>query len=80
MDKQEVENKVLECFAITYNKDVGTLKRETLISEELSSKSIFMVSLVALVENKLDILVSLQVASKMKTIGDMVDKVYEMMG
>lgn len=79
MDKNEVEQKILECFAITYNKDVSTLTRDTLIREELSSKSIFMVSLVAAIENELDVLVPLPDASKMKTVGDMIDKVLSSM-
>lgn len=77
MDRQEVETKILEYFAVTYNKDVATLSRDTDIKEELSTKSIFMVSLVALIENELDVLISLPDAAKMKTIGDMIDKVYE---
>jgi len=42
MEIAEVEAKILEAFAITYNKDVGTLTRDTLIREELSDKSILM--------------------------------------
>lgn len=79
MDKKAVEQKVLECFALTYKKDVGTLTRATLIKEELSPKSMIMVSLVALIENELDVLVSLPEASRMKTIGEMIDKVCSML-
>jgi acyl carrier protein len=75
MDKNEVEQKILECFAITYNKDVSTLTRDTVIREELSDKSILMVGLVAAIENELDVLIALPDAAKMKTIGDMIDKV-----
>jgi acyl carrier protein len=75
MEQAEVEQKILEAFAITYNKDVGTLTRDTLIREELSDKSILMVGLVAAIENELDVLIALPEAAKMKTIGDMVDKV-----
>ena len=75
MAKAEIEARVIQCFATTYNKDVSTLNRNTVIREELSPKSIFMVGLVAMIENELDVLIPLPDASKMKTIGDMVDKV-----
>lgn len=75
MDKKAIEDKVLQCFAMTYKKDVAALSRDTRIVEELSSKSLLMVALVSTVENEFDVLIPLPEASKMKTIGDMVDEV-----
>jgi len=75
MDKAALEQQVLEFFATTYQKDVGALSRDTVIRDELSDKSMLMVSLVALIENELDVMISLPEAGQMKTIGDMIDKV-----
>jgi len=79
MDKAALEQQILGFFATTFEEDVSTLSRDTSIRDELSPKSMLMVSLVALIENELDVMISLPEASQMKTIGDMIDKVEELL-
>lgn len=79
MTRAEVEKKVIECFGTAYKKDPASISLTTNIYEELSNKSILMVGLVGRLEDELDILISLPDASKMKTVGDMVNKVCVML-
>ena len=80
MDRKEIERIVMESFGYAYRKDSAGLSTETKIKEDLSSKSIMMVALVGRLEDELDVLISLPDASKMNTIGDMIDKICVMKG
>lgn len=79
MDRKELVAQVLECVATVYNKDVEELSENTNIKEELGGASILMVGLVSEIENELDVLVSLPEASACKTLGELIDKVEELM-
>lgn len=78
MDRKELEAKVIECVAISYKKDVSEISVDTKFKEELGGASILMVGLVSSIENELDVLVSLPEASACKTVGELVDKVEEL--
>lgn len=77
MDRKELEAKVLEIVSTSYNREVSELSVDTKFKEDLAGASIQMVGLVSEIENELDVLVELQVASACETIGDLVDKVEE---
>lgn len=79
MDRKELEAQVLECVSLIYKKDVSELSVDTKLKEELGGASILMVGLVSEIENELDVLVSLPEASACKTIGELIDKVEELM-
>ena len=79
MDRKELEAKVIEMVATSYNKDVSELSLDTNIKEELGGASIQMVGLVSEIENELDVMVQLQDAAGCATIGELVDKVEEEM-
>lgn len=79
MDRKELEAKVIELVATTFNKDESTLTVDTRIKEDLGGASLLMVGLVSEIENELDVLVQLQVAAACQTIGELVDKVEEQM-
>ena len=79
MDRKELETRIIELVSTSYNKDVADLSVNTLIKEELGGASIQMVGLVSEIENELDVMVQLQVASACNTIGELVDKVEELM-
>ncbi len=79
MDRKELESKIIELVSTSYNKDVAELSVNTLIKEELGGASIQMVGLVSEIENELDVMVQLQIASACNTIGELVDKVEELM-
>lgn len=79
MDRKELEAKVIELVSTSYNKDVAELSVDTNIKEELGGASIQMVGLVSEIENELDVMVQLQIASACNTIGELVDKVEELM-
>lgn len=70
-----MENFIISCFEKTYNRDAGTLSRETRIREELGGGSLLMVAVIANVEEEYDVAFPLTEASKCLTIGEFIDKV-----
>ena len=74
MERIELENKVLECVAITFKRDVSELSLNT-VFKDLGGASIMMVGLASLVENELDALVPLPTVAKCKTVKELVDEV-----
>ena len=79
MNRKEIEEKVIECVSVSYSKGIEELSAETKFAEDLGGASILMVGLVSQIENELDVLVELPVAGACKTIGELVDKVEEML-
>lgn len=79
MERKELEAKVIELVSMSYNKDVAELSVDTKFKEDLGGASLLMVGLVSEIENELDVLIQLQVASACSTIGELVDKVEEQM-
>lgn len=79
MDRKDLEAKIIEMVATSYNKNVSELSVNTNIKQDLGGASIQMVGLVSEIENELDVLVQLQIASACNTIGELVDKVEELM-
>ena len=77
MDRKELEAKVIELVAMAYGKDEADITVDTDIKDDLGGTSVMMVGLVSEIENELDAMVSLQVASACKTVGDLIDKVEE---
>ena len=75
MDRKELEAKIIELVAMSYNKDASELSVDTKIKEELGGASLLMVGLVS----EIDVLIQLQVAAACATIGELVDKVEEQM-
>lgn len=79
MERKELEKQIIELVSTSYNKEVAELSLETSFKNDLSGASIQMVGLVSEIENELDVMVQLQIASACNTIGDLVDKVEELM-
>ena len=63
MERKELEAQVIELVAAAYNRKAEELSVETSFAEELKGASIQMVGLVSEIENELDVLVQLPVAS-----------------
>ena len=77
MDRKELEKQIIELVAMSYGKNAADLSVDTTFGDDLTGASVQMVGLVSEIENELDVLVQLQVASACKTIGELVDKVEE---
>ena len=77
MDRKELEAKVLELVAISYDRDAAELSVDTSFKEDLQGASIQMVALVAEIENELDAFIQLQDAAGCATVGDLIDLVEE---
>lgn len=75
MDRKELEEKIIELVAMSYNKDASELSVNTNMKEELSGASVLMVGLISEIENELDVMIQLADAAACKTIGELVDKV-----
>ena len=77
MDRKELEKQIIELVAMAYGANAEDLSVDTVFADDLGGASIQMVGLVSEIENELDVLIQLQVASTCRTIGDLVDKVEE---
>jgi acyl carrier protein len=77
MERKELEEKLLNCVAIAYDKDVAELSLETRFKEDLGGASVKMVGLVSQLENDLDVFIQLADAAACATIADLADKVEE---
>lgn len=76
MNAIELEKKVIEIFGHAYRVlDVSTINRDTDIKAQLSNKSLDMVGFVAMVEKELDVEIPLSQATKIKTVGEMIDTI-----
>ena len=77
MERKELERKVIEMVAAAYGRSADELTVSTSFKTDLEGASIQMVGLVSELENELDVMVSLPIASACQTIGELVDKVEE---
>ena len=77
MERKELERKVIEMVAAAYGRSAAELTVSTSFKTDLKGASIQMVGLVSELENELDVMVSLPIASACQTIGELVDKVEE---
>jgi acyl carrier protein len=75
MDRKELETKILELVAISYNEKASGLSLATNFKNDLVGASVQMVALVAEIENELDIMIALQDAAACNTIEDLVNAV-----
>ena len=79
MDRKELEKQIIKLVSTSYNKKIEELSLETSFKNDLGGASIQMVGLVSEIENELEVLVQLQIASACETIGDLVDRVEELL-
>lgn len=76
MENKNLEEQIIQLLAHAYRKpNTDGLTRDSVIAEVLSPRSLEMVGFVAMLEKDLDVMIPLGEAMKMKTIGDMIDKV-----
>ncbi|MGT2924482.1 acyl carrier protein [Streptococcus caviae] len=71
----ELEQEVLALVAQAFNKDKSELTLDTHFKEELAASSLLMVSLIANIEDELDVMIPISEAAKFKTIADLVKAV-----
>ena len=77
MERKALEQKVMDIVAAAYGRNVEELTADTCFKEDLKGASIQMVGVVSELENELDVMIALAVASTCRTIGELVDKVEE---
>lgn len=73
-----MEEKIIAMFEQSFNREAGTLSRDTKIREELGGSSLLMVATIANVEEEFDVTFPLTEASKCLTIGEFIDRVIEL--
>lgn len=78
MERTELEKIIIELVSISFNRGIEEISLETSFEVDLGGASIQMVGLIAEIENELDVLIQLKVASTCKTIKELVDKVEEL--
>lgn len=79
MERTELEKSVIGLVAVAYGQDETSLSVSTSFKTDLKGASVQMVGLVAEIENELDVMIPLQIASACDTIGDLCDKIEEEM-
>ncbi len=77
MDRKELEAKVIELIAITFEKDAADITVDSSFKTDLAAPSVKMVALISEIENQLDAAVMLADASECETVKDLVDLVEE---
>lgn len=73
-----MEKQIIAMFEMSFNREPGSLSRETKIREDLGGSSLLMVATIANVEEEFDVTFPLTEASKCLTIGEFIDKVEEL--
>ncbi|MFC3927200.1 acyl carrier protein [Streptococcus caprae] len=68
----EVKQTIMELTAQAFNVAVEELSLETSFKDELAASSLGMVSLIANIEDELDVMIPLSEAGKFNTVGDVV--------
>lgn len=77
MTTEEIENVVYEMAAKTYQVDQAGLSRETVIKQDLGKASLKLVSMISLINDELDILISNRDAMQYVTLGELIDRAIE---
>ncbi len=75
----DIKEKVIECAAEIYGVDASEITLETDIREELSNQSIKLIAFISSIEDELDASIAIPEAGGLKTIGDFVKKVEELL-
>lgn len=73
-----IEKTVIQCAAEAYNVDVEKVTLDTDIREELSNRSLMLLSFISSIEDALDVEVSMREAGQLKTVGDFAKRVAEL--
>lgn len=73
----EIEECVFQTAANIYKKDAAALTRDTNIAEELGTKSLNLISMISLVGDEFDVVISNRDAMQFKTLGELIDYVAE---
>lgn len=74
-DKITTEERVFQAVAKVFRKDIGEIHRETRFVEDLFSKSLNVIELIAVLENEFNIEIPMHEARKNKTVGEAVQMV-----
>ncbi|AND79690.1 acyl carrier protein [Streptococcus pantholopis] len=67
----ELEKNVLELVAQAFNKDIADIGLDTTFKDDLAASSLVMVSLIANIEEELDVMIPISEAAKFKTVADL---------
>lgn len=76
MEKQELLGKIAEYAATAYGADAASITADTTF-DELGKGSMKMIALTSTIENELDAEVTIHEIMKMKTVGELADRVAE---
>lgn len=74
MSQEDTAAKIIDLAAQTYRKDAASITRDTPI-KELGQKSLQLVALNSRIEEELGVGVPIREVMKMKTVGDLIDRV-----
>lgn len=73
-----IEQKVIECAAEAYRVEASNITLDTDVRSELSNESMKLVVFISVIEDALDVEISMRDAAKLMTIRDFANKVTEM--
>ena len=71
--EEKVTEKVMQAVARVFKKDVSEISRDTRFIEDLKSKSLNVVELIALLENQLEVMIPFAEVRRTKTVGEAID-------
>lgn len=76
MSNEELISQLAGFIAIAYNTDASAVTAETTF-DELGKESMKLIALTSTIENELDVEVTIHEVMKMKTVGELADRVAE---
>ncbi|MCC6108968.1 MAG: acyl carrier protein [Denitrobacterium sp.] len=74
MTKEELTQKIAEYTGVAYKTDASAITADTTF-DDLDGGSMNMIALTSTIENELDVEVTIHEIMKMKTVGELVDRV-----
>ena len=71
----DIEKKIIECAAMSFDVDESEITLDTDIREELSAQSIKLIGFVGGIEDTFGVVIDFAEAGELVTIGDFVNKI-----
>lgn len=79
MNRDEIINFLINGVVQIYHADAANLTEDTNLPEQFGTKSLQRVALCSLIENDIDVMISIGDIGKYPTIGNLADKIIEEM-
>ena len=77
MNREEILNKLIECFKMSFRYDGDDLTAETPVTDTFGTNSMKRIALCAMIEDEWEVTIPASKFADYETIGDFADKILE---